>query len=155
VDEGHLFPELGHDLLPEGFLIVRFPVRGGGEGKSVEGEPFRRELIQPASELVSFVPHDGDELLDLESLNGLLIGIAPGDISLGMAVPPQAKGGGVFPLADGAEQVVCNRLGIEFGVRIRCPLADEEDIGHQEIFSERLHGPEAAHLEGAEIDVQR
>jgi hypothetical protein len=33
-------------------------------------------------------------------------------------------------------------------------LADEEDIGNKEILPERLHGPEAAHLEGAEINVQ-
>jgi hypothetical protein len=153
-DEGHLFPQFSQDLLSQGFVILRRITPDGEKGETIKGDPPWRESIQTAAEFVSLVPYDGDERVNVESLDGLLIGIAPIDRTLGMTVPPKPKGREVSPLPEGLEQVVRHRLRFEFGFRMGCPLADEKDVGHQEILSEWLHCAKPAHLEGAESDIQ-
>ena len=45
-------------------------------------------------------------------------------------------------------------LGVQLCIRIRDPLADEKDMGHQEIPSKGLHGAQTAHLKRAEVNIQ-
>ena len=71
-----------------------------------------------------------------------------------MAVPPDAKSPEVFRLLEGLEQVVRDRLRVEFCFRIGCPLVVEEDLLEQKIVPQGLLGAQPAYLEWAKVDIQ-
>jgi len=71
-----------------------------------------------------------------------------------MAVPPESKRSEVSSLSKGSDHVVCECLGVEFGIRMGSSLPNEKDIVHQEVLAVGLHRAEAAHFEGAEINEQ-
>ncbi len=142
VDEGlhgkaqfDVCPDLGQDLLVEGLEFQR-PLSAGllNEGEALDPLASWSEEVKPAKQLAMTISHDRNHLCARKALDRVEVGLAPIDLPIAMAVPPELYGRWVASVRYEPGKEAEEGVGVQFSVGVGDALWEDKDVLDEETF---------------------
>jgi len=146
--------DLRPDLATEG-LKIRPPLSGfmnKNERKVFQALATGGEEIQSAEQFSPLIPDDRDHPVPLKPLDRLEIGLAPIDLAIDMAMPPELEGRRVAPVAHEAAEKITEGFGVQLGVGVGDTLGENKEVLNEEPFGMRRHIPQTGDLGGTKLE---
>ena len=147
--------DLSPDLATEGLKIRRCFLSGfmnKNERKVFQALASGGEEIQSAEQFSPLIPDDRDHPVPRKPLDRLEIGLAPIDLAIDMAMPPELEGRWVAPVAHEAAEKITEGLGVQLGVGVGDTLGENNEVLNEEPFGMRRNIPQTSDLGGTKLE---
>jgi hypothetical protein len=147
--------DLRPDLATEG-LKIRRCFFSGSVNKN-EREVFQAlasggEAIQSAEQFSPLIPDDRDHPVPRKTFDRLEIGLAPIDLAIDMAMPPELEGRWVAPVAHEAAEKITEGFGVQLGVRVGDALGENKEVLNEKPSGMRRNVPQTGDLGGTKLE---